>query len=182
LFKAEQFKIKQSKDEQFRAKQSKKKQFKHKLSKRRYQMQELDNKVGYMIHKVDMGVKKILDATLKEAGYDEATLMHGWILKYLHDNSDRDIYQRDIEKQFGIGRSTVTTIIQLMEKREGENTVEIEPCSNGFNVTFNVTHRGNVLMSLTVYAADLEQAEQLKSNFLRDPAHVYSTIAASLFI
>ena len=33
-------------------------------------MQELDNKVGYMIHKVDMGVKKILDATLKAAGYD----------------------------------------------------------------------------------------------------------------
>ena len=32
-------------------------------------MQELDNKVGYMIHKVDMGVKKILDATLKAAGY-----------------------------------------------------------------------------------------------------------------
>ena len=35
---------------------------------------------------------------------------------------------------------------------------------------------------LTVYAADLEQAEQLKSNFLKDPAHVYSTVAASLFI
>ena len=81
-------------------------------------MQELDNKVGYKIHKVDMGVKKILDARLKAAGYDEATVMHGWILKYLHDNGDREIYQRDIEKQFGIGRSTVTTIIQLMEKRD----------------------------------------------------------------
>lgn len=81
-------------------------------------MQELDNKVGFMIHKVDVGMKKILDATLKAAGYDESTVMHGWILKYLHDNSDRDIYQRDIEKQFGIGRSTVTTIIQLMEKRD----------------------------------------------------------------
>lgn len=81
-------------------------------------MQELDNKVGFIIHKVDVGMKKILDATLKAAGYDESTVMHGWILKYLHDNSDRDIYQRDIEKQFGIGRSTVTTIIQLMEKRD----------------------------------------------------------------
>lgn len=81
-------------------------------------MQELDNKVGYMIHKVDIGVKKILEARLKAAGYDEATVMHGWILKYLHDNGSKDIYQRDIEKQFGIGRSTVTTIIQLMEKQD----------------------------------------------------------------
>ena len=81
-------------------------------------MQELDNKVGYMIHKVDIGVKKILEARLKAAGYDEATVMHGWILKYLHDNGSKEIYQRDIEKQFGIGRSTVTTIIQLMEKQD----------------------------------------------------------------
>lgn len=81
-------------------------------------MQELDNKVGYMIHKVDIGVKKILEARLKAAGYDEATVMHGWILKYLYDNGSKEIYQKDIEKQFGIGRSTVTTIIQLMEKQD----------------------------------------------------------------
>lgn len=72
--------------------------------------------------------------------------------------------------------------LQLMEKREGENTVEIEPCSNGFNVTFKVTHKGNDLMSLTVYAADLEQAQLIKHNFLKEPSRVYSTVITSLFI
>lgn len=81
-------------------------------------MAEIDNRVGFMIHKLDMGVKRVLDARMKAAGYDEVTLMHGWILKYLYDNRDRDVFQRDIEKQFSIGRSTVTTIIQLMEKRD----------------------------------------------------------------
>lgn len=81
-------------------------------------MSETDNRVGFMIHKLDMGVKRVLDARMKAAGYDEVTLMHGWILKYLYDNRDRDVFQRDIEKQFSIGRSTVTTIIQLMEKRD----------------------------------------------------------------
>lgn len=81
-------------------------------------MSEMDNKVGFMIHKLDMGVKKVLEAKLEAAGYDEVTLMHGWILKYLYDNRDREVFQRDIEKQFFIGRSTVTTIIQLMEKRD----------------------------------------------------------------
>lgn len=81
-------------------------------------MGEIDNKVGFTIHMLDMGMKRMLDTRLKAEGYDEVTLMHGWILKYLYDNRDREIYQRDIEKQFGIGRSTVTTIIQLMEKRD----------------------------------------------------------------
>ena len=81
-------------------------------------MSEMDNKVGFMIHKLDMGVKKVLEAKLEAAGYDEVTLMHGWILKYLYDNRDREVFQRDIEKQFSIGRSTATTIIQLMEKRD----------------------------------------------------------------
>lgn len=70
----------------------------------------------------------------------------------------------------------------LLEKRESENTVDIKKTENGYFVTFRVMHKDLPLMELTVYAADLEQAEQLKSNFLRDPAHVYSTIAASLFI
>ena len=81
-------------------------------------MSEIDNQVGFMVHKLDMGVKRVLDAKMKAAGYDEVTIMHGWILKYLYDNRDKEVYQRDIEKQFSIGRSTVTTIIQLMEKRD----------------------------------------------------------------
>lgn len=72
--------------------------------------------------------------------------------------------------------------LQLLEKREGENSVEIEPASNGFNVTFKVTHKGNVLMALTVYAADLEQAQLIKLNFLKEPSRFYSTVITTLFI
>ena len=81
-------------------------------------MGEIDDKVGLTIHMLDLGMKKILEQRMKAEGYDEVTMMHGWILKYLYDNREKEIYQRDIEKQFGIGRSTVTTIIQLMEKRD----------------------------------------------------------------
>ena len=81
-------------------------------------MDGIDNKVGFVIHKLDVGVKRILDVTMREAGFDEVTLMHGWILKYLYDNREREVYQKDIEKQFSIGRSTVTMVIQMMEKRD----------------------------------------------------------------
>ena len=81
-------------------------------------MGDIDNKIGFKLHKLDMEMKKLMDSGMRAAGYDDVTLTHGWILKYLYDNRDRDIYQKDIEKHFSIGRSTVTTIIQLMEKRD----------------------------------------------------------------
>ncbi len=72
--------------------------------------------------------------------------------------------------------------LRLLEKRQGENTVEIEQCKNGYNVTVKVMHKESTLMSLTVYAADAEQAQLLKSNFLKDPSKVYSTVVSTLFL
>ena len=51
------------------------------------------------------------------AGLDEVTMMHGWIMGYLYHNQGREIYQKTIESDFNIRRSTVTTILQLMEKK-----------------------------------------------------------------
>lgn len=48
---------------------------------------------------------------------DEVTVMHGWILGFLYDNEERDIFQKDIETEFSIARSTVTCIVKLMEKK-----------------------------------------------------------------
>ena len=45
------------------------------------------------------------------------TLMHGWIIAYLYDHRDEDVYQKDIENAFSIARSTVTSILKLMEKK-----------------------------------------------------------------
>ena len=72
--------------------------------------------------------------------------------------------------------------LQLLEKRESENTVDITKTEKGYFVTFRVTHKGENLMELTVYAADFEQAEQLKHNFLKNPSHVYSTVVTSLYV
>ncbi len=48
-------------------------------------------------------------------GLDEMTVMHGWILGFLEQREGQDVYQRDIEAEFYIGRSTVTNILQRME-------------------------------------------------------------------
>ncbi len=85
-----------------------------------------DEKIGFEIRKLDHMIARNLQAHVKAAGIDEITLMHGWIIRYLYANRDRDIFQKDIERYFSIGRSTVTNIIQLMEKKGfiGRESVE----------------------------------------------------------
>ena len=48
---------------------------------------------------------------------EDVTPMHEWILSYLFWHRDEPIYQRDIEREFSITRSTVTNILQLMERK-----------------------------------------------------------------
>ncbi|MBE6007783.1 MAG: winged helix-turn-helix transcriptional regulator [Lachnospiraceae bacterium] len=47
---------------------------------------------------------------------DKMTLSHGWVIGYLYDNRNRVVLQRELEKEFNLRRSTVTTILQTMEK------------------------------------------------------------------
>lgn len=73
--------------------------------------------VAVRIHHLDRRISRILEKKVREAGFDEVTLMHGWIIRYLYVNRDQAVFQKDIEKHCCVGRSTVTNVIQLMEKK-----------------------------------------------------------------
>ena len=47
---------------------------------------------------------------------DTMTFSHGWVIGYLYDNRNRCVLQSELEKEFRIRRSTITKILQLMEK------------------------------------------------------------------
>lgn len=73
--------------------------------------------VGYHLRRLDNLLMRYTMAQARSLNIDEVTVMHGWILAYLEDNREREIYQKDIEGKFGINRSTVTNIVKLMEKK-----------------------------------------------------------------
>lgn len=75
-------------------------------------MKEEDRKIGPEIHCTDLKLSRNLSAHVRKSGVDEVTMMHGWIIRYLYENREQDIEQR-----FAVGRSTVTNLIQLMEKK-----------------------------------------------------------------
>lgn len=48
---------------------------------------------------------------------DEITGMNAWIIGYIAQNSDRDVFQRDFEREFGMTRSGASKVVHLMEKK-----------------------------------------------------------------
>jgi len=40
-----------------------------------------------------------------------------WIIAYVAKHSDIDVFQRDLEKEFSVTRSTASKVIQLMEQK-----------------------------------------------------------------
>ena len=87
---------------------------------------ECAGKVGYEIKTLDHIIERnIINISLKN-GMDRVTVMHGWIMGYLYANEHRDIYQKDLESEFCISRSTVTNILKLMEKKGYIERISVE--------------------------------------------------------
>ena len=69
------------------------------------------------LHRVDNLIFRRLNQFSRANGVEQTTPMHGWIIEYLYRHRDEPVFQRDIERDFSITRSTVTNILQLMEKK-----------------------------------------------------------------
>ncbi len=48
---------------------------------------------------------------------NSATGKNAWIIGYIAEHGDKDVFQRDIEQDFSIRRSTVSNMISLMEQK-----------------------------------------------------------------
>ena len=72
------------------------------------------NVIGYEIHTLDNMIGKLIASHIDKDGL---TKMQSWFIRYLFEQPDENIFQKDLEAYFHIARSTATGILQLMEKR-----------------------------------------------------------------
>ena len=77
---------------------------------------EKKNALGYQIKSLERMIYHRHTLSTTRSYVDSLTGTHGWVIRYLYENKDNDIFQRDIEKTFGVRRSTVTSMLQIMEK------------------------------------------------------------------
>ncbi len=76
----------------------------------------MERRVGFEVRTISNLIKRHVDnlPTIKAA--ESVTGIHGWMIGYLYNHQHQDVYQKDIEEQFSIRRSTATVILQRMEK------------------------------------------------------------------
>lgn len=75
-----------------------------------------DRKLGFELHRASRMVKRYIDSDAARIYEEKMTITHGWAVGYFYNNRDRDIFQKDLEQEFDIRRSTASNILSLMEK------------------------------------------------------------------
>lgn len=76
-----------------------------------------DVNIGIEIKKLSHMILRQFLAYEVAKGREEVTNMQGHVLGYLYKRQGRDVFQRDVEADFSISRSTATGILKLMERK-----------------------------------------------------------------
>lgn len=74
--------------------------------------------VGFEIKTVHNLLKRDFEKRLNYEKMKNITGVQKWVIGYLSEHEGEDVFQRDLEEEFSIRRSTATGILQLMEKND----------------------------------------------------------------
>ncbi len=76
-------------------------------------------RIGFQLKAVNNLIRRRLDVRFSEVGLGELRGMQGPMIGYIYEQSkNRDIFQKDIEREFNIRRSTATVMLQNLEQKE----------------------------------------------------------------
>ena len=110
----------------------------------------MDQHVGFELRTLSNLIKRHIDNLPSIKSVESVTGIHSWLIGYLYNHQDKDIYQKDIEDQFSIRRSTATAILQRMEK-------------NGLIVRLPVEHDARLKkVQLTSKAIEIQRKIELE--------------------
>ena len=74
-------------------------------------------RIALELHALSNMNRRFMDNNSHKKMVDSITGTNGWIIGYLDHNSDHDVFQRDLEETFGITRSTVSKVVNLMVQK-----------------------------------------------------------------
>lgn len=75
-----------------------------------------EDSTGFHVKEISHLMDRAMFLRSMEQGADKVTASHGWMISYLYHHDDREIYQKTMELEFHMPKSTVTSILQAMEK------------------------------------------------------------------
>ncbi|MBQ8028820.1 MAG: MarR family transcriptional regulator [Clostridia bacterium] len=77
---------------------------------------EKEKRISFQLHYTSRLIKRLLDKSKNKDFIQSTTGNHGHIIGFIYDKGEKDVFQKDIEKEFNIRRSTATNMLKLMEK------------------------------------------------------------------
>lgn len=79
-------------------------------------MKSSKTEIGFQIKTVSNLIGRRFHEGSNKDKTNELTGMQRWIIRFIYINRDRDVFQKDIEKEFNVRRSTATGMLQLLVK------------------------------------------------------------------
>lgn len=75
------------------------------------------HQIGREILQITYRCKRLVFAKQMEEGVDKEIIMNGRILSFLAANENRDIFQKDIEQETSLTKSSVSNLLTKMEQK-----------------------------------------------------------------
>ena len=125
-------------------------------------------------------VSAAFDELVSDKSLVEADSVDGEQTYTLSENGRMIAMQLDSTVAYSVKDKALKCAIKLLadKKTARENYVDIEKTENGFNVKCTVSGGDVDLLSFTLYAPDIDQAEIIKKSFLSYPSTVYKSMLA----
>ncbi len=72
--------------------------------------------IGIELRSLNNAVRRYLENSEAPSSGDKLTCSNAWIIGYL-SRAEGDVYQKDLEEEFGVTRSTISKVLMLLEKK-----------------------------------------------------------------
>lgn len=79
-------------------------------------MADRDYHAGFLVRELGNAMRKKREQDDSNMDCGNLTMMQKWVLGYLVHHTDHDIYQKELEENLNIGKSTLSEILHTMEK------------------------------------------------------------------
>ncbi len=113
------------------------------------------NRAGKEVRSLSNLIMRFISAKLNKNYVETATGSNAWILQYIKHHEGKDVFQRDLEKEFCITRSTASKVVILMEKKGFIRRESVE--GDARLKKLSLTEKGNTIIDLM--ASDRETVE-----------------------
>lgn len=138
-----------------------------------------NNDIGFYLRKLNNHIQKRSHSFYNRKEINECSLSNLWVIDYLTDNSDKDIYQKDIETEFSINRATASKMLTLMEEK---NFITRIPCEeDGRLKKIKVLPEGEKLKSICL-AIRKEMEKELSFSLTQEEVETLKNILKKMIV